>query len=72
MPREVILYANEKFRKRLKKMDWNLSTLQDYLNRSPIPHTYYPNSFILYNVLLKIYKILLCIKFFGLSMDLST
>ena len=42
----------------LKKMDWNLSTLQDYLNRSPIPHTYYPNSFILYNVLLKIYKIL--------------
>ena len=41
----------------LKKMEWDSKMLEDYLNRKPISHRNYPNSFILYNILLKIYKI---------------
>ena len=42
----------------LKKMQWSEEMLEAYLKRNPKSHKNYPNSYFIYNFLLKIYKII--------------
>ena len=42
----------------LKKMNWSINDLENYINRSPVSHYFYPNSRKIYEYLLKIYKTL--------------
>ena len=42
----------------LKKMNWEKEQLEVYLNRAPRSHKEYPNNYLLFNFLLKIFKLI--------------
>ena len=42
----------------LKKMNWTKEKLEDYLDREPKSHRKYPNNYLIFNFLLKVFKLI--------------
>ena len=48
----------------LKKMGWSTDNLDEYIKRPEIPHDFYKSEIKIYNILLKVYKLIKVLKFY--------